>query len=90
MNGGRPRPSRLLISLAVGSAVAVAAIGARKLLQRRRAGDGNDAKPASTKNNRPTDDERPADLATELRAAAGELTLTLLDCATDRLQRVKP
>ena len=34
--------------------------------------------------------EHAADLATELRGAAGDLAETLLDRATDRLERTKP
>jgi len=71
---------RLLRSLAIGAAVAGAVVGGRKLLERRR-------EAASAKERTGDGDGQPADLETELRGAAGELALTLLDRATDRLER---
>ena len=71
---------RLLRSLAIGAAVAGAVVGGRKLLERRRQG-------ASAKERKAAGDDRPADLGTELRSAAGELAVTLLDRATERLER---
>jgi hypothetical protein len=86
---------RLLRPLAVGAAVAVAVVAGQKLLERRHGGDGDGgpgagAKRASAKDATTDAAERPADLATELRSAAGELAVTLLDRATDRLERAKP
>ena len=73
---------RVLGPLALGAAVAGAVLAGRKLRERRRGGENR----ASAKDS----DTAEADLATELRGAAGDLVLTLLDRATDRLERTKP
>ena len=77
---------RLLAPLAVGAAVAATVVAGRKLLEQRHRHD-NDGPPADWS----ADDaaERPADLETELRDAASELALTLLERATNRLERAQ-
>ena len=65
--------------LALGATVTVAVFAGRMLLERRRSAEEG------------ADDvaEAPADLATELRGAATELAVTLLDRATEHLERAK-
>jgi hypothetical protein len=75
-----------LLPLTVGAAVAAGYVAGRTLIERRRrgadgAGAARDASADAV--------ERPADLATELRGAAGDLAVTLLDRVTERLERAK-
>ncbi len=85
--------ARLLPPLAVGAAAAIAAITSQKLLQRRHATERDShpggANPAPT-TDRTADTNEPADLASELRGAASDLALALLDRATNRLEHAKP
>jgi hypothetical protein len=74
--GGALRIPRLL---ALGATVTVAVCAGRMLLERRRAAEEGARDVA----------EPPADLATELRGAATELAVTLLDRATEHLERAK-
>ena len=84
-NGSASRIPRLV---ALGATVTVAVFAGRMLLERRRADDGGSpAERASAEGHAP--DEPPADLATELRGAAAELAVTLLDRATEHLERAK-
>ena len=93
--GGGGGGLRLLRTLAIGAAAAGTVVAGQQLLDRRRrhASDGESrrgAKRESAKDRTEEGSERPADLATELRATAGELAVTLLDGAVDRLERAKP
>jgi hypothetical protein len=81
--GGALRIPRLL---ALGATVTVAVFAGRMLLERRRADDGNGGSAEAAARDVA---EPPADLATELRGAAAELAVTLLDRATEHLERAK-
>jgi hypothetical protein len=83
VSDGEGRASRLVPSLAIGAAVAAASVGGRMLLERRRVGDGNE--PDEEADGASANDE-PPDLATELRGAAEDLALALLDRASARLE----
>ena len=89
--GGALRLPRLL---ALGATVTVAVFAGQMLLERRRADDGNShsgvaAERGSAKEGARDVAERPEDLATELRGAAAELAVALLDRATEHLERAK-
>src|SRR3954471_20533167 len=72
--------------IALGATVTVAVFAGRMLLERRRADDGDGG---SAEAGARAAAEPPADLATELRGAAAELAVTLLDRATEHLERAK-
>lgn len=73
--------TRLLRSVAIAAGVAGAIIGGRALLERRRAHQGESGDQPSNGG-----DNRDADLGTELRGAASDIAVSLLDRATARLE----
>ena len=93
--GGGPGATRFLRPLAIGGALAGAVIGGRALLARRHRDDGDDSgsdgsvvSGAKKKAGKAADEA--TDLAGEVRGAASELAVQLLDHATARLERAAP
>jgi hypothetical protein len=77
----------LLGPLAVGTAVAATFLAGRKLVERRHRSHDDGGRASGTPAREAP--EPPADLETELRGATSELALTLLDRATNRLERAQ-
>ena len=75
---------RLVRPVVIAAGVSGAIIGGRALLERRRARKGESGDEPS--NGGAADDNREADLGTELRGAASDIAVSLLDRATARLE----